>query len=146
MIRKLCAFFLALALLTPVMADDKAEVTKVVDSFYASYVAAMLKEEDGEKVVKKSPQLSLGFKKAYAALMAKAWKDEPEVGLGYDPIVCGQDFPNSGYAVVTVTLKETTGAAVLSSKDENFKQKISVSLVKEDGKWLIHGIEDLKAK
>lgn len=146
MMKILAAVVLAFALSLPAMADDKAEATKVVDSFFASYVAAMLKTEDGEKVVKKSSQLSPGFKKVYAALMAKAWKDEPELGLGYDPILCGQDFPDAGYSVKSLRLKETTGSAVISSKDENFKQTIPVLLVKEDGKWLIHGIDKLKAK
>lgn len=127
-------------------ADDKSEATAVVNSFYASYVAAMTKQENGEKVVPKSPQLSPGFKKAYAALMAKAWKENPESGLGYDPIVCGQDFPDAGYAVTGITIVDhSRGVAEVSSKDKNFKQTISVMLVKLDGKWLINGIDKLKA-
>ena len=126
-------------------ADDKTEATAVVNSFYASYVTAMTKRENGEKVVQKSPQLSAGFKKAHAALMRKAWKENPESGLGYDPIVCGQDFPDAGYAVTSITLEETKGSAVVSSKDKTFKNTIRVSLIKLDGKWLINGIEKLQA-
>ena len=134
-----------LLVFTPMLrahADDKADATKVVNSFYASYIAAALKAENGDKVVKKSPQLSPEFKKAYAAIVAKAWKEEPEVGLDYDPIVCGQDFPDAGFEVKSITLKDTAGSAVVSSKDPNFKHKIHLELVKQDGKWFIHDIED----
>lgn len=137
---------LALSISLSAHADDKTEATKIVDAFYASYVAAMLKTEDADKLVQKSPQLSAGLKKAYAALMAKAWKENPESGLGYDPIVCGQDFPDAGFAVSSLTVKETTGSAVVSSKDKEFKHTIPLMLVKQDGKWLIHGIDKLKAK
>jgi hypothetical protein len=142
----LLLFVLAFVIALPGQADDKAEATKVVDSFYASYIAAMIKMEDSDKVVQKSPQLSPGLKKAYAKLVGDALKENPESGLGYDPIVCGQDFPDAGFAVKSVTLKESTGSAVVSSKDKNFDHSIPVTLVKVDGKWLINGIEKLKAK
>jgi hypothetical protein len=139
---------LASLIAIPAYCDDKADATKVVDSFYASYIAGISKEkpDDADKMVKKSPLLSPGFKEAYAALIAKARKADPELGLGYDPIVCGQDFPDSGYAVKSISLKEATGSAVVASKDKNFKQTIPVTLVKIDGKWFINGIEKLKAK
>src|SRR3954464_12750486 len=95
-------FFLVLSfalILASAGADEKADATATVNSFYASYVGAIKKKANDEKVAQKSPQLSPGFKKAYAALMAKAWKTDPELGLGYDPIICGQDFPDAGYAV-----------------------------------------------
>jgi hypothetical protein len=78
--------------------------------------------------------------------MAKALKKDPELGLGYDPIIGGQDFPDAGFAVTSITLKETTGSAVVSSKDKNFKMTIPVTLVKLDGKWLINGTGKLIAK
>jgi hypothetical protein len=139
---------LASLIAIPAFCDDKTEATKVVDSFYASYIAAISREKpgDADKVVKKSPQLSPAFKEAYAALMAKARKDDPELGLGYDPIVCGQDFPDAGYAVTSITLKDAVGSAVVSSKDKSFKQTIPVSLVKSEGKWLINGVQKLKGK
>jgi hypothetical protein len=139
------AISIAFALLVPAVADDQTEATKVVDSFYAAYLAAMIKEEDGDKLVQKAPQLSPGFKKVHAALVAKAWKENPELGLGYDAIVCGQDFPNAGFAVTSITLKETTGSAVVSSKDKDFTHTIALTLVKQNGQWLINGIDKLKA-
>ena len=143
---RLLAIALAIVLITPARADDEADATRMIDSFYAAYIAAMIKTENAEKVVARSPQLSPGFKKAYATLVAKAWKDNPELGLGYDPIVCGQDFPDAGFAVKTIALKESTGTAVVSSKDENFTHAIPLTLVKIDGKWFINGIEKLQAK
>jgi hypothetical protein len=135
---------LAVAVSAPVRADDNTDATKVVNSFYATYIAAINKAQDGDKVVQKSSQLSPAFKKAYAELMAKARKKDPEAGLGYDPIICGQDYPDAGFAVTSITLKETTGSAVVSSKDKSFKHSIPLKLVKLDGKWLINGIEKLQ--
>ena len=86
------------------------------------------------------------FETNHDAIVAKAKKENPEVGLDYDPIVVGQDFPDKGFAVSSITLKETTGNAVVSSKDKEFKHSIPLSLVKIDGKWLINGIDKLKAK
>lgn len=144
---KFClALLLVFTSIQTLRADDKADATRVVESFYAKYVAAALKEEDGEKVVASSPQLSPEFKQAYADLMKKAWKEDPEVGLGHDPIVCGQDFPDVGYKVKSVSLKDSSGKVVLESKDPNFKQTIHVQVVKKKDGWLINGIEDLKGK
>ncbi len=140
---------LVLAFAFPVCADEKTDATKVVDSFYASYIAAIskAKPEDADKLVKRSSQLSPAFKEAYAALMAKGLKDDPEAGLGYDPIICGQDFPDAGFKVTGIAIVgDTAGVAKVSSKDKNFKQTISVILMKIDGKWLINGIDKLKGK
>jgi hypothetical protein len=144
--KTLILLVLAVAIFIPARADDKGDATKVVNSFYATYIAAANKGEDGEKVVPKSSQLSPAFKKAYADLMAKARKKDPELGLGYDPVIDGQDFPDAGFAVTSISLKETTGSAVVSSKDKNFKMAIPVTLVKLDGKWLINGTGKLNAK
>ena len=142
--KTLLTLAIAFALTATLHADAKADATKVVDSFYTSYVATIAKGKDGSKVVEKSAELSPGFKKAYAALMADANKKEG--GLDYDPIVNGQDFPDSGYAVTSMTLKDTTGSAVVSSKDKNFKNSIPIKLVKIGGKWLINGIDKLQGK
>lgn len=142
--KKLFLLVLAVALSLPVRADDNTDATKVVNSFYASYIAAINKAKDSDKLVQKSSQLSPAFKKAYADLMAKALKKDPEVGLGYDPIIVGQDFPDAGFAVTSITLKDATGSAVVSSKDKSFKKAIPLKLVKLDGKWLINGIEKLQ--
>jgi hypothetical protein len=72
--KALLTLAIAFALTAPLHADAKADATKVVDSFYASYVATIAKGKDGSKVVEKSAELSPGFKKAYAALMADAKK------------------------------------------------------------------------
>jgi hypothetical protein len=106
----------------------------------------MIKIEDCDKLVQRSPQLSPGFKKAHAALVAEAKKDNPELGLGYDPIVCGQDFPEAGFAVTSITLKETAGSAVVSSKAKDYTKTIPIALVKLEGKWFIDGIENLRAE
>jgi hypothetical protein len=142
--KTLLTLAIAFALTAPLHADDRADATKAVDSFYASYVATIAKGKDGSKVVEKSAALSPGFKKAYAVLMADAKKKEG--GLDYDPIVNGQDFPDSGYAVSSMTLKDATGSAVVSSRDKNFKNNIPIKLVKIDGTWLINGIDKLQGK
>ena len=144
--KALLTLAIALTCITALHADDKADASKVVNSFYDTYIAAMIKQQNGEKLMQKSPQLSPAFKKVHGALVAKAWKENPELGLGYDAIVCGQDFPDAGFAVTSITLKDTKGTAVVSSKDKEFKHTIPIKLVKIDGKWLINAIDKLEGK
>jgi hypothetical protein len=144
--KTLFLIILSVVISIPATADDKVDATKAVDSFYATYITAANKGQDGDKVVQKSAQLSPAFKKAYADLMTKALKKDPELGLGYDPIIGGQGYPDAGFTVTSITLKETTGSAVVSSKDKSFKMTIPVTLVKLEGKWLINGTAKLIAK
>lgn len=146
MIKTLMILAATLFSFTSARADDKADATKVANDFYKTYVTAISKSEDGEEVVKESPYLSEGFKKAYDALQKKARKEDPELGLGYDPIICGQDFPDVGFAVSKITIKEDKASVTMKSKDKAFDSVIQISMIHQDDVWLIHGIEDVKAK
>ena len=146
MIKTFMILVAALLSFTSARADDKEDATKVATAFYKTYVSALSKSEDGEEVVKESPYLSQGFKKAYDALQKKARKEDPELGLGYDPIICGQDFPAGGFSVSKISIKDDTAAVTMKSKDKDFESVIQITMIQQDDTWLIHGIEDVKAK
>lgn len=96
-----------------------SEPQKVVWDYFEAYIAYSEYElKKGDKTVKPVPNQSLSpifvtqhFTDSYHKLMQENEKTKApgEVGyLDYDPIICGQDFPNS-MAGSSVVLVENTG-------------------------------------
>jgi Protein of unknown function (DUF3828) len=94
---------------------------KVVWDYYAAYIAYQNYDlKKGDKTVKPVPNRTLDpsfvtqhFIDSYQKLMAEDKKTTPpgEVGLlDYDPIICGQDFPDT-MAGSSVVLVNNTGTA-----------------------------------
>ncbi|MGB1308515.1 MAG: hypothetical protein ACPG6B_06370 [Oceanihabitans sp.] len=83
-----------------------------------------------------SPLTTKNFKTALKNMVDKAWEEEPEFGLNFDPILDAQDYPDDGF--VLHTYDSLTGYAVLKSlKWEAFK--VTVKLVKVNGEILVDG-------
>jgi len=128
-------------------ADEAADATQAANAFYRSYLASFEQNGDPEVFVKKSPLLTAQFKTAYFELLKKARKADPELGLGYDPIISGQDAPENGYRVKSLQLKPDGAHAVMFSRESGFAANpIRVWLVPRDGQWLINGVNDLAGK
>lgn len=144
-----CSFILLWA--SPVRAeDDRVAVRDVVDRMYREYLASIdAGPSDGKTdprlaFVKSKPYFSKGFEQALDKLIRDALKQDPELGLDYDPIVVGQDLPEKGFRTTDVTLKDDT--AVASVERVGMKSKhLKVRLVKQQGAWLIDGIDTLNA-
>jgi hypothetical protein len=49
------------------------------------------------KWMNSNPLLTAEFKTQYKALIAEARKEEPELGLDFDPIFDAQDYPDEGF-------------------------------------------------
>ncbi len=100
------------------------------------YVANANAGKDAEKWVKNQKLLTDDFKKDYRKMMEDAWKDDPEMGLGFDPIFNAQDYPEKGFEIKSVDSK--TGLVTLQGLDwPDFI--VATKLIEVNGEWLVDG-------
>jgi hypothetical protein len=118
------------ALICGALADPKTDATEAAQKFYDQYI----KVKDPKPWVLKSPRVTAEFKKAYAVFMKN-----PES----DPIIAGQDFPDSGFKASGAAVKGPRADVTMKSRDPGFKQVIKVHLLLKDGAWLIDGVNKL---
>jgi hypothetical protein len=76
------------------------------------------------------------FKKTFKNLHDKAIKDDPELGLDFDPIFDAQDFPDKGFELMSCDSK--SGYVTVKGKD--WPAFILVlKVVYKNNKWLVDG-------
>jgi hypothetical protein len=76
------------------------------------------------------------FKTEVKSIMEEAFKEDPELGLGFDPIFDAQDYDDNGFELVTYDSK--TNYVVVKGKNwSDFK--LTIKVVLEDNKWLVDG-------
>jgi 1,4-alpha-glucan branching enzyme len=75
------------------------------------------------------------MKKEMKKLFDEAERQDPEMGLGFDPILDAQDNPEE-FEIETADAK--TGYVIVRGKDwKDFR--VAMVLKQEDGKWLVDG-------
>ncbi len=80
--------------------------------------------------------VSSDFKNEYHRLLKEAALENPGYGLGFDPILDAQDFPDNGFELYGAV--SSLGYLTVRGIDwEDFK--IRIRLVKENNKWLVYG-------
>src|SRR5712675_1583587 len=132
-------------------ASQTDEVVKVVETFYAQYYKEYLhKPSKGNsdkamiRWIEANSNLSDPFKKALRKTILNARKADPEMGLDFDPILSGQDYPDKGYRAKDTQVTGDKATVVMEGIDApDFR--ISVMLVNADKKWKINGIGDINA-
>ncbi len=62
-----------------------------------------------------NPLLSAKFKSIYRNLMDSAIKADPELGLGFDPVLDAQDYPDKGFELADCN--KESGYVTLRGKD-----------------------------
>lgn len=93
-----------------------------------SYVANCNAVKDAEKWVENNELLTADFKEDYKQLMKEAWEDDPEMGLGFDPIFDAQDYSEKGYVISS--FDEKSGLVVLKGVDSpDYKVKLLLKMV-----------------
>jgi len=130
-------------------ASPTDEVVKVVEPFYARYYKEYLhKPSKGNsdnaliRWIDANPNLSDSFKTALRKTILDARKADPEMGLDFDPIVKGQDYPEKGFRAKDVQIAGDKATVVMEGIDApDFK--IPVVLVNTGNKWKINGIGDI---
>lgn len=86
--------------------------------------------------VKNNANITNNFKHTYDTLITNARKEDPEMGLGVDPIFNAQDFPDSGF----VLSKCNNNSQYVELKGKDWPEfKVTVKLIKVDDKWLVDG-------
>ena len=96
-----------------------------------------LKESVGYmNYVKSSKLTSNSFKTELQKIVEEAEKEDPEMGLDFDPIVDGQDYPEEGFEWKHFNSK-TNYVVVKGKKWTDFE--VTMKLVLDNKKWLVDG-------
>ncbi len=112
---------------------------KVALEFVNSYIAfcnTLPSNVEYQHWVDTNKVLTKSFKKSYVLLMKKAEKEDPEMGLGYDPILNAQDFPDSGFKIKDFS--KHSGIVTITS-DEFSGFTLMIKLTLQNSKTMIEG-------
>jgi hypothetical protein len=112
--------------------EDEARISSAL-KFINTYVTS---SADRDEWVKSSDMVTESFKVEYQRIIDEAKAKDPELGLGFDPILNAQDYPDQGFELES--LGDEDNYIFLKGKDvEQFK--VIVKVVKKDDKWLVDG-------
>ena len=132
---------LIFSLMSGVCYADCKEGAKVADKFMKSYYFYLGKAATGnsfESWLQKNKLVTEQFRTAYQQLVAQAKKEDPELGLDYDPVFNAQDYPDNGLKIVSC---EESGLVTLGSKAKDWESfKVFAKVVKANKGWLVDGI------
>lgn len=107
--------------------------------FINLYVENSLKTNESIDLVEwviASELATQGFKTEVKTMIEKAFEEEPDMGLGFDPIIDGQDFPDEGFELESYD-SESNYIVVKGKKWSDFK--VTIKMVLEGNKWLVDG-------
>lgn len=91
---------------------------------------------DMDKWIPKHKLLSDDFKNAYQHLVDSMRREDPEMGLDFDPIFDAQDYPDKGFFVKKID--SLNGCVTVEGK--NWKDfTVLLKVVAKDGKSLVDG-------
>lgn len=120
--------------------------------FLNSYIEDTNEMKDPFEIIdwaKASPLVTENFRYKLEKLVSDARKEDPELGLGFDPIFDAQDYPDEGVRLHSMG-SEPNYVIAQGKKWRDFK--VAVKLVLQDGKTLVDGCgvinipEDKRAK
>ncbi|TGN22985.1 hypothetical protein [Empedobacter tilapiae] len=103
---------------------------------YVDYIMDTIGKVNEDEYINKNELLTQSFKDRYKFVQDSAYKVEPEVGLDFDPIVDGQDFPDKGFKIKSID--KATGLVTLKGIDwQDFE--VVLKVVNENNKSLVNG-------
>ena len=115
---------------------DDARVTSAL-TFVNNYIKIDASSpEDLESWFKSSNLVTESFKTAYKRVIDKGWEMDSELGLGFDPVINGQDRPDEGYELDYINDKDNY--VFLKGKGQE-QFKLAVKVIKKDNNWLVDG-------
>ena len=115
---------------------DDNELITVALKFANTYIEQSYSSmEDIEQWIDSTNMTTASFNTEYKKIVHKAWEEDPEMGLGFDPIIDGQDFPDEGYELDHIDGE--SGYVFLIGKNEGYR--LTLRIVKEGDKWLVDG-------
>src|SRR3989338_5068945 len=113
--------------------------SKVAVDFMNSYIENCNKMRDAVEMGKwteASPLATNDLKNALKKRVEDAWKDDPEMGLGFDPLFDAQDYPDEG--VVLASFDKKTGVVLVKGINWD-SYEVALKLVLENDKVLVDG-------
>ena len=134
----------AISILTIIVsvANGSSEKVNKVDNalkFINGYVEIINKTTDKVVIndwIKSNNLTSKGFQSELIKILDEAYMREPEMGLGFDPILDAQDYPDKGFELESFDGK--TNYLTVQGKDwPDFK--VTMKIIEVDGNWLVDG-------
>lgn len=80
--------------------------------------------------------VTASFKEELQRMTAQAYEEDPEIGLGFDPILNTQDYPDDEFKLLDFD-ENSHFLTVGAKKWEGFK--IRMKIKKVDNQWLVEG-------
>ena len=112
---------------------------QVALDFLNAYIKHSNDSEDGLDMVqwtRASPLATDKFKTELLKLVNEAWKEDPEIGLGFDPIFDAQDYPDEGVELLDFD-SETGYLVVKGIKWDSFN--VTMKIVHQNGQTMVEG-------
>lgn len=86
--------------------------------------------------VESSPLATESFKTELENIVIRAWEENPEIGLGFDPLFDAQDYPSEG--VELYEFHPETGYVIVKGVEwDDFR--VAMKVVNENGHILVDG-------
>jgi len=143
--RTLIAILILATALAGNAADTRSEADKagsIAETFINGYVkASRARNWDSVKWVAVSPLATKNFKRTLEKMISDGFKKDPEVGLDSDPVVGGNDCPDS-YSIKSAKAAGDAAAVVLIGP-KDFPVQLKVRMLKVEGKWLVDACGDM---
>lgn len=141
----LLALLIGAIVLTMVWSLSKKKDTKeplTIESRYPvdvalAFINAYINSDivDYTQYVKADSLTTEEFKKQYVKIVNNGFKEDPEIGLGFDPILNAQDAPAS---FVLESYDSTANFIIVKGSDDP-QHKLAIKIIKEGNKWMVDG-------
>lgn len=110
--------------------ESKTPNTEIALQFINDYVYS-----SGDIDIQSNNLLTDNFKKEYYRIINAAFEKDPEYGLGFDPIVDGQDYPDK-FELESI---DTQNNYLIVKGVEWSNFRVTMKLTYQNGKWLVDG-------
>jgi len=134
------AFVLMILLFIGCQSKPKKEIVKTSPetiglNFINDYMRN-IENLDFVEWIEKYPRTTKSFKLEIKRLVDEAEKEAPGYGLGFDPILDAQDYPDKGFNLKSIDT--VAGYMSVIGRDwESFV--VTIKLTRENSKWMIDG-------
>lgn len=125
---------------TTAQTGDQSQAEETALAFINNYVL-FCNSNNADKGLKEwvfeQSNVTENFKMELKRMLTEAEREDPELGLGFDPIFNAQDYPDKGFELVKS--KEQLGFVTVKAIDwSDWELQIKMKL--KDNRWLIDGI------
>ncbi|MEO4004722.1 hypothetical protein [Flavobacterium sp. CAU 1735] len=114
--------------------DYKVAIQFISD--YAHFINTATDPKATLSWIQQSKLLTSGFKENYTRIMEEGLKEDPELGLGFDPVFDGQDYPDNNY---TITAIDSLSGFVTVSSDSWKDFEVVMRVIQNGKQSLVDG-------